>query len=543
VIGSRSLESRLELASGWLKTCLETHENCSSTIGGYSQAPTRVIDVGPSDGSHEPFLRISDGATVWEWVTLSHCWGDVQPLKTTMESLSRHQVELPLSTLPRLFKDAVQIVRALNYRYLWIDSLCIIQDSKEDWQREVSNMGEIYKHSVFVISANACRNHTESMLDCIVDRKYVYQECHSGTVGFRGLVAGSFFKSSDRAPEILQTRAWTLQEDILSPRTLMWMQDQVVWECRATSSSEVFPKLEDSFNDPADLVANHWNHKIIGLSKAALQARRHTWNDSLTSWQWDPLARWYLILREFSKRQISFPRDTLPAISGIAKEVAHHTGFQYKAGIWAEDFYNGLLWSVHQTDQKVDEYSGPSWSWASVKNGMEIHPSAYEILFTTQKDNFLPKNILVPVAEILSVDTRYVAQDEFGSIISSKLRIKGPCKRMTTWDHKDVVLGDPKEYSAKSNNAENMNLAIFWLDYSTETQGPILSELQNRKILLINIARLNDANKIWRRSGTGMVNHLLGSSLANFSGESMGLVLEPVGNVSLMFLANQKMFT
>ena len=78
------------------------------------------------------------------YAALSHCWGKVRPLTTTSTNLNQHLISIPLSSMPEMFQDAVIASRELGIRYLWIDSLCIIQDSVEDWELECSKMGRVY---------------------------------------------------------------------------------------------------------------------------------------------------------------------------------------------------------------------------------------------------------------------------------------------------------------------------------------------------------------------------------------------------------------
>jgi hypothetical protein len=94
--------------------------------------PTRVIDVGSKDGIQEP-LRLETNGLKGRYLTPCHCWG-VEHIITTMKSnLSSHRTRVPLAELPANFRDAITVTRSLGFRYLWIDSLCIIQDTAEDW--------------------------------------------------------------------------------------------------------------------------------------------------------------------------------------------------------------------------------------------------------------------------------------------------------------------------------------------------------------------------------------------------------------------------
>lgn len=246
-LAQRSWEDWASHASHWLKDCLDHHEICLPQTLTRISPPSRVVDVGPPDGSQVPFLSNSS-EDVREWVTLSHCWGQHQPLKTTLQSLSEFQRALPMHTLPPLFRDAVSITRTFSYRYLWIDSLCIIQDSKEDWAREISNMGNIYKHCIFTIAAETSRDSREAIIGnhIPIETEYVHQPCRSSAGNFQGFMYtfdNSKWQALQPHSSFLEKRAWALQEHVLSPRTLAWDPLQVAWSCRSgnTSGTSIVP--------------------------------------------------------------------------------------------------------------------------------------------------------------------------------------------------------------------------------------------------------------------------------------------------------------
>jgi hypothetical protein len=226
----------LRAAARWLTECIAGHEFCFSQSSDKIFPPTRVIDVGPSDGSEVPFLRTC-GDEIQEWVTLSHCWGQNPPLKTTVSSLPDHQPGLPLDKLPKLFHDVVLIKRDLGYRYLWIDSLCIVQDSREDWMRESAPMGNICKHSVFTISADNYRDSRDNILEnhSPIQMSYVKRRCCSS----KSLFCSEMYAFSQREwkqnyksnHSLLGSRALALQEQVLSPHTLHWTLLQIAWSC------------------------------------------------------------------------------------------------------------------------------------------------------------------------------------------------------------------------------------------------------------------------------------------------------------------------
>jgi Heterokaryon incompatibility protein (HET) len=113
-----------------------------------------VIDVGTSENLQNPFLFITQGRC-GHLVTLSHCWGSATPATTKTENLSAHCRHTILRDLPPLHRDAVEITRRLGHRYLWIDSLCILQDSIPDWRSESAEIGAIYRNAVLNISTDA----------------------------------------------------------------------------------------------------------------------------------------------------------------------------------------------------------------------------------------------------------------------------------------------------------------------------------------------------------------------------------------------------
>ncbi|ORY09011.1 heterokaryon incompatibility protein-domain-containing protein, partial [Clohesyomyces aquaticus] len=149
--------------------CVAGHEGCRRPkFSGRKEEetkpelPTRVIDVGTN----------ADGATVRlvetkrrrdHYIALSHCWGPPtkRPLCTSKATFPQHLAGIHISSLPKTFRDAVAITRLLNLRYLWIDSLCIIQDDRNDWSMEAPRMGAFYSGAHLVIAASGARDSTE----------------------------------------------------------------------------------------------------------------------------------------------------------------------------------------------------------------------------------------------------------------------------------------------------------------------------------------------------------------------------------------------
>lgn len=135
----------------WIDQCVEGHEKCS--LPDTTPLPTRILDVGLGDETADPVLLVSQGKRA-RYACLSYCWGqERQPVVLANNTLSSLCQGIPLGTLLQTIQDAITTTRRLGLRYLWVDSLCIIQDSAEDKAVEISRMDEIYRQGFVTISA------------------------------------------------------------------------------------------------------------------------------------------------------------------------------------------------------------------------------------------------------------------------------------------------------------------------------------------------------------------------------------------------------
>jgi Heterokaryon incompatibility protein (HET) len=496
-----------------------------------------VIDVGPPDGSEIPYLRTS-GEQVKEWVTLSHCWGKEQPLKTTMQTITDHERGLPLTELPKLFHDAIWITRKLGYRYLWIDSLCIIQECKEDWVRESSNMRNIYKHSVITISADNCRDSRDNILDNhdAVLVEYLPLGCNSSKEGFQSQMyafsAKKWEDSHNSDYKLLGSRAWALQEEILSPRTLYWTPSQVVWNCRCATRSEENPTEHQT----KYFKGTEWYPtKVISLSSERLETVRQQMlkgeKNSEDKLACDPLQLWYYLVMQFCTRKITYEQDSFPAISGLAKEVQRHTGFDYYAGLWAQDLHNALLWSTEGHAALPSTYVAPSWSWASIKRGATIYPACEGPLVEINRNK-----IFTPVAEVLEVRVVLSGGDKFGQILSGRLQVNAPFKMASGLGERQIRLTWAKDKLSNMGDGPYAykilpSTITCWLDNwprgGEEDDGScstLHSQLSERGISFVHIASIDTSHAVIPDSN----NYFLQRRKRSLQDQSWGLILEPV---------------
>jgi hypothetical protein len=339
----------------WLSTCCTEHSHCRKPDP-KTPLPTRVIDVGPPDGGMEPVLLESKDMTGL-YVTLSHCWGGRVASTTTSKNHEEHKRGIPLSTLPKTFKDAVCITRRLNLRYLWIDSLCILQDSASDWQLESAVMQSIYRNGYVNISARAASNST---IGCFFDRPPEPPACRIPWTCSHCPATGSIYvHSPDRKANSVRElpcdrRGWILQEQLLSPRVLYYGSDQLYWECCETSLRQ-----DGRFDDDALYRFSNFPNLKVALGLSALPPSTYTVDSRSHSW-------WARLVEEYTRRSLTFVSDKLPAISGVAKAYRDVTGKTYVAGVWREELPRALAWfKRHQGGVEVSELQ-PTWSWAKM---------------------------------------------------------------------------------------------------------------------------------------------------------------------------------
>ncbi|MCJ1434442.1 hypothetical protein MMC27_003810 [Xylographa pallens] len=289
---------------------------------------------------------------------------------TTASNIEQMKKSIPMSILPPLFRDAVMITRRLGFRQLWIDSLCIIQDSPEDWNHEVTQMGNIYARSALNIAADASKNCDDSILG---QRHLVFQPIEMTFNSHNHQVNGTMFVRPclDSWDDVLQygsnlsSRAWVLQESMLASRTLHFCKQQMLWECRSlriaesclTPTAAPIPGLRKEHQDD-------WS-----LNKRFLLSVITKGETDSTEKACDILLlQWYTIVEKYSLRHLTISCDRLPALASLACCFRDLLKDSYHCGIFANDLHHGLLWQTQDrfSARYAASYRAPSWNWASV---------------------------------------------------------------------------------------------------------------------------------------------------------------------------------
>lgn len=359
--------------------------------------PTRVIDVGPTDGSLQPRLHPT-GAEVGQWATLSHCWGKTVTIKLTSDTFEERLRGIPIAEMPRNFRDAIVVTRMLGIRYLWIDSLCIIQDSSEDWLQESAKMGEIYKNSLITIAAT---NAHESAAGFLSNRS-AEVVCHIRMD--RDLMIPVYVRPKIEwygSAEIvgpLSRRGWVLQERLLPLRILHFGGQQTMWQCRTKSLAEGFcdtdhaleeqipgiieSSLRTTFHAKISSLANNNNADDQGSKAEIPQSSSSSAHLSLAALPHEKIPssvqepennnnvyeQWYRLIGIYTRLALTNPTDKLAAVAGIAQQVQLRTGDTYLAGLWKSNIRRGLEWWSNPPSILVRPSipQAPSWSWAAL---------------------------------------------------------------------------------------------------------------------------------------------------------------------------------
>lgn len=302
-------EEGFETVGAWFGACVRGHGTCR--LGGEGslfkeeevvELPHRVLDVKGVRGD-EGIIRlveteIDDGERKGQYVALSHRW-PVNPKEhfmTTRPMLEQRKRMIRVEAMPASYRDAVMVTRRLGVRYLWIDSLCIVQDDTGDWEREAALMGSIYHNStVTVMAATQIKRQkgevggSEQEVDYSkngflgkrkvtkeqvrVRLEYVDEEWRK-TGDYWEVVDRGSLELVDRNMELL-TRGWVMQEEMLPRRRIMYTSDQLVWVWSFFPDASMLSNFFIFFIFPLKLQGRH-----AKLHPIALQPNGHSRNKS-----------------------------------------------------------------------------------------------------------------------------------------------------------------------------------------------------------------------------------------------------------------------
>ena len=508
-----------ELAKEWFDKCKQDHF-CDTIYGARNTSwyPKRLVHICDSD--RPPRLIIPEDSDDMDggYATLSHCWGENPDFLTlNSENIDDFTNEIPLLELAASFQDAILTCRRLGICYLWIDCLCILQDgegSHADWLSHAHVMDQVYLNCELNIAINPSKNphegafrsrNTDFLQDCYVWTKSFTQppneyppilDEHSSSPAVEHSPSShtekfnlcAVFSQADftyymrRLP--LSTRAWVLQEKLLSPRTLHFREDRISWECqKAVSLTEFMPdSIANSERRGFDCLYQS-DYNILGGPR-----------------EYDRY------VTEYSDRDLSHPReDKLVAFSAIARRCALGFGDddKYCAGLFRSTMPSSLLWHSfpHPAPKpRPSDYRAPSWSWASLDQPIRFHP-----LFGRITEMAEMVNVTIQLAD---------PSDPFGQIESASLTITGPlisCRTLALSEPSSYEdRGPPSDIRAVTGSGSNIRIVADDFDSRGPNSKPLeewFSYLQQKdeekgEVYLLSVAEENYKDKPFPYSAT-----------------------------------------
>lgn len=431
--------------------------------------PTRLLYVGTTQAPTLQ-LHITDrGAPAQPYLSLSHCWGRIQ-IKCLLQADMKSMMErIEICDLPKTFQDAISITRRLGVEFIWIDSLCIIQDSVEDWQREASMMEDIYKNAQLNIAATGSSDGNGGCFGTrdplLIQRTHVSAGWTWASGNYRIYDSAVWRHGVNRAP--LNTRAWVVQERILARRILHYGAYQVYWECNEKLACEAFPnRLPRSLTDETDTPRFQSTESSVA-DGVRLRCFSEEWFGLLKP---DASLRYYDVWSNtvvaYSRCHLTYETDKLIAISGIAKQLQSLLRDEYLAGIWKRHLPYHLLWFMERPSltaraTDVPNYRAPSWSWASVDGVITDHPIS----------NIEGEKILI---EVLDAQTYSLTADRTAQCKGGLIRLRGflkPAKwaRVEDDDLHFLIFDDGE---SSDGSYDGIYQSIAFPDYIDISQSP-----------------------------------------------------------------------
>lgn len=360
---------RFELFREWLRMCHEDHTACIGYPNTPAELPTRVIDVG---NEYDELLRLrmfgpeDENQYEIQYIALSHCWGNLpeeqkRAFCTSSENIGeRLDQGFDMAILPRTFQDAVILTRHLGQRYLWIDSLCIIQygDNLEDWKKEAKRMEAVFRNAYCTVAATSAIDSTQGFLKrrSVRHPELQFVKVYSSSHGpiYISSITDNFHEDVENG--VLNQRAWVLQERALSRRTIHFTATQSYWECGDGVRCETMTYMRNS--------------KALFLSDPNFPESLNLRTSQ------DKIKLFQSLFRTYSELGITKTTDRPLAISGLEQRLARTFETRCSHGIFEKYLHRSLLWQRPGSSRmRPIPYSNdstvPSWSWMAYHGRIE----------------------------------------------------------------------------------------------------------------------------------------------------------------------------
>ncbi|KAI1778972.1 heterokaryon incompatibility protein [Hypoxylon cercidicola] len=352
-------EEQFALLNQWIEVCDSNHDECHRKNEKVSTMPTRLIEVGDR-------IRLIDSVTMSPslYVALSHCWGPIEKntkFCTFKSNIDDFKKSIELSSLPPLFRDAIRVVRGLGLKYIWIDSLCIIQDDDQDWKAEAGRMEQVFSGASFTIAPSSAKSSNEEFLSPRSPRRCVQLYTQNAGRVYVCPNIDNFHKDVELGE--LNRRGWVFQERVLSRRSIYFSSTQIYWECGVGVHCETLTRLKNSKSG------------FLGDSNFPESALKH-YRDGRQILIQD-------LYERYSGLAFTKVSDRSMAILGLQKRLAQAFRTQAAFGLLADYFGRGLLWkrrdaSMMKRISWPSDRPVPSWSWLSKEGPIQYMNLQFE---------------------------------------------------------------------------------------------------------------------------------------------------------------------
>jgi hypothetical protein len=337
------------------------------------------------------------------YLTLSHRWGQAEFIQLNASTIAALTAGIAISDLPRCFQDAIFLAHKLGIRYLWIDSLCIRQDLKEDWLREAPKMQNVYGCAAINIVAGHSSGPHDSIFhtrDPLPTQSAIVRSAWDGDEPTDYLLWDYWRLRTDYDWAPLTNRGWVFQERMLAPRMLQFGKDQVYWRCPALFACDSWP--QGAYSKEGEPVKYG-----VDMDEFKLHA------DTV-----DPVALWKTLVVRYARCELTFSDDRLIALSGVAQLFRSITGDRYLAGLWWSQIATSLRWkrNAEEAARPRPPYRAPTWSWAAVDGPVAFAHYDYLLEYA-----FWGKALV----EVLDADVTPLHGDEMAQVKDGYITVKG----------------------------------------------------------------------------------------------------------------------
>jgi len=361
--------------------------------------PSRLVEITSTKEDDQTSLAVrlidAEAEQPYKYIALSHVWASSEPLNTTKSNYTEHRRRIAWESLSEVYQDTFVLAAALGISYVWIDSLCIIQQDPDDWEKEAPRMGLVYGNAylVFVALGHGLALKKDPVEKLVMPYFIIpsssEQRIIEGQVADYSVLVRrtceheNFINPADNNAGRWFTRAWCFQERLFASRLLHFggSLEDITFECNVHLKCECggvdLLSHNDRHKDNDVAVSSGWRHlkahyaqqlREITITNPDLD---HLSPGALNQFRDKILETYIALCEDFSAKELSFPDDALPAMGSLASKLGPYMG-EYHAGLWEHRILITLQWESFN-GSRSRRYGppccAPTFSWASRTGG------------------------------------------------------------------------------------------------------------------------------------------------------------------------------